>query len=119
MFASKLLTAIGYPRWPTEQATLEQRYSDVNPAVLLVPTRAAFAASNWSAPVAVSTQIASARRCSRIPRRNQPAHRTEIRGRYDPRTFRPPGWSGLDCHDEIVVYLAWALAVMVVALLLL
>jgi predicted nucleotidyltransferase component of viral defense system len=40
----QLLSAIGYPPWPTELVTLHQRYDDAPPAALRVPTRDAFAA---------------------------------------------------------------------------
>jgi predicted nucleotidyltransferase component of viral defense system len=43
----QLLNRTGYPHWPTESRALIQRYSDVPPATLTVPTRAAFAA--WKA----------------------------------------------------------------------
>jgi hypothetical protein len=40
----QLLKSDGYPSWPTEVRSLDQRYHDVPPAVLRVPTLAAFAA---------------------------------------------------------------------------
>lgn len=40
----QLLKADGYPPWPTEVRDLNQRYHDVPPAALRVPTLAAFAA---------------------------------------------------------------------------
>ncbi|MEV6274054.1 nucleotidyl transferase AbiEii/AbiGii toxin family protein [Nocardia sp. NPDC051832] len=40
----QLLSARGRPSWPTELRNLEQRYSDVPPAHLLVPTLPAFVA---------------------------------------------------------------------------
>lgn len=40
----QLLSATGYPPWPTEQQTVVQRYSDAAPAKLNVPTAPAFAA---------------------------------------------------------------------------
>ncbi len=40
----QLLSAKGYPPWPTEIGALEQRYSDAPPAKLKVPTLSAFAA---------------------------------------------------------------------------
>jgi predicted nucleotidyltransferase component of viral defense system len=40
----QLLAAADYPRWPTERRSLHQRYRDVPPATLIVPTRAAFTA---------------------------------------------------------------------------
>ncbi|MFD6393179.1 nucleotidyl transferase AbiEii/AbiGii toxin family protein [Nocardia sp. NPDC060259] len=40
----QLLSARGRPAWPTELRDLEQRYSDVPPAELLVPTLPAFVA---------------------------------------------------------------------------
>ncbi|MEV0075872.1 nucleotidyl transferase AbiEii/AbiGii toxin family protein [Nocardia neocaledoniensis] len=40
----QLLSARGRPTWPTELRELEQRYSDVPPAELLVPTLPAFVA---------------------------------------------------------------------------
>lgn len=40
----QLLRPDGYPRWPTEVRSLEQRYSTVRPAALRVPTLPAFAA---------------------------------------------------------------------------
>ncbi|MFC4125687.1 nucleotidyl transferase AbiEii/AbiGii toxin family protein [Nocardia rhizosphaerae] len=40
----QLLSARGRPVWPTELRELEQRYSDVPPAELLVPTLPAFVA---------------------------------------------------------------------------
>lgn len=40
----QLLSPDGYPPWPTEVRSLEQRYSTVRPAALPVPTLPAFAA---------------------------------------------------------------------------
>jgi predicted nucleotidyltransferase component of viral defense system len=40
----QILNRISYPPWPTHVAKIEQRYSDVSPAALRVPTAAAFAA---------------------------------------------------------------------------
>ncbi|ASU77954.1 nucleotidyl transferase AbiEii/AbiGii toxin family protein [Actinopolyspora erythraea] len=40
----QLLSSTGYAPWPTERCRLVQRYSDAGPAVLRVPTAAAFAA---------------------------------------------------------------------------
>lgn len=40
----QLLRPDGYPRWPTEVRSLEQRYSTVRPATLRVPTLPAFTA---------------------------------------------------------------------------
>lgn len=40
----QLLSRTGYPAWPVESQSLEQRYSDAPAAVLRVPTSAAFAA---------------------------------------------------------------------------
>lgn len=40
----QLLTSDGIAPWPTEVRQLDQRYEDVSPARLLVPTRSAFAA---------------------------------------------------------------------------
>ena len=45
----QLLNQTGYPPWPTVLLDLVQRYSDVSPANLRVPTRAAFAAWKTSA----------------------------------------------------------------------
>ncbi len=45
----QLLSAHGYPRWPTEVREIEQRYSDVPPARLQVLTQPAFAAAKLSA----------------------------------------------------------------------
>ncbi|ODU06704.1 MAG: hypothetical protein ABS81_04300 [Pseudonocardia sp. SCN 72-86] len=45
----QLLSATGYPRWPTEQVDLYQRYSDAPRARLSVPTAAGFAAAKASA----------------------------------------------------------------------
>ncbi|GEL24895.1 hypothetical protein PSU4_38490 [Pseudonocardia sulfidoxydans NBRC 16205] len=45
----QLLSATGYPRWPTERVDLVQRYSDAPPARLSVPTAAGFAAAKASA----------------------------------------------------------------------
>ena len=45
----QLLGAEGYPRWPTEQRSLFQRYPDAPPASLTVPTLPAFAAAKTSA----------------------------------------------------------------------
>ena len=41
----QLLDPAGHPTWPTERRELHQRYSDVPPAALVVPTLPAFAAS--------------------------------------------------------------------------
>lgn len=41
----QLLDPMGRPDWPTERRDLLQRYSDVAPAALLVPTLPAFVAS--------------------------------------------------------------------------
>lgn len=41
----QLLSATGYPQWPTEEIDLVQRYSDVPPARLVVPTATGFAAA--------------------------------------------------------------------------
>lgn len=38
----QLLNRQGYEPWPTEERSIEQRYSDVHPASLVVPTRDAF-----------------------------------------------------------------------------
>lgn len=40
----QLLASAGYPGWPTETRTLQQRYSDAPTATLRVPTRDAVAA---------------------------------------------------------------------------
>ncbi|HEV3357329.1 MAG TPA: nucleotidyl transferase AbiEii/AbiGii toxin family protein [Pseudonocardiaceae bacterium] len=40
----QLLKSAGYPPWPTELRSLDQRYRDVAPAALRVPTLPAFAA---------------------------------------------------------------------------
>ncbi len=40
----QLLNALGYPAWPTEIRAMEQRYRDVEPATLRVPTIEAFVA---------------------------------------------------------------------------
>jgi hypothetical protein len=40
----QLLGQTGYPLWPVQSCPLVQRYSDVLPATLVVPTRSAFAA---------------------------------------------------------------------------
>jgi len=45
----QLLSAEGYPPWPTEVVEIDQRYSDAPPAELRVLTRAAFVASKLSA----------------------------------------------------------------------
>jgi predicted nucleotidyltransferase component of viral defense system len=45
----QLLDATGYPPWPTERRRLIQRYTDASPAVLVVPTLPAFAASKTAA----------------------------------------------------------------------
>src|SRR5215472_5805023 len=45
----QLLNQTGYPPWPTESHELIQRYSDAPPAILTVPTQAAFAAWKISA----------------------------------------------------------------------
>lgn len=45
----QLLGATGYPRWPTKQADLVQRYSDAPPAQLITPTAAGFAGAKASA----------------------------------------------------------------------
>jgi hypothetical protein len=41
----QLLSATGYPRWPTQHVDLVQRYTDAPPARLIVPTAAGFAAA--------------------------------------------------------------------------
>ncbi|MGH3911491.1 MAG: nucleotidyl transferase AbiEii/AbiGii toxin family protein, partial [Pseudonocardiaceae bacterium] len=45
----QLLSAPGYPNWPTEQVDLVQRYSDTQPAVLTVPTPRGFVAAKAAA----------------------------------------------------------------------
>ncbi|WP_027928182.1 nucleotidyl transferase AbiEii/AbiGii toxin family protein [Amycolatopsis benzoatilytica] len=45
----QLLNAVGYPRWPTEELDLVQRYSDASAAVLTVPTAAGFVAAKTAA----------------------------------------------------------------------
>lgn len=45
----QLLSQIGYPAWPTETRSIEQRYSDAPPAQLRVLTPPAFAAAKLSA----------------------------------------------------------------------
>jgi hypothetical protein len=45
----QLLSAVGYPRWPTQIAELTQRYSDAPAARLVVPTAAGFAAAKAAA----------------------------------------------------------------------
>jgi predicted nucleotidyltransferase component of viral defense system len=45
----QLLSSTGLPDWPVERRHLVQRYSDVAPARLLVPTVGAFAASKTAA----------------------------------------------------------------------
>lgn len=40
----QLLDHVGYPPWPTEFHSIEQRYTDAGPATLRVPTAPAFAA---------------------------------------------------------------------------
>lgn len=45
----QLLKPDGYPHWPTEVHGPDQRYADVSPAELRVPTLAAFAASKTTA----------------------------------------------------------------------
>lgn len=45
----QLLSAQGYPAWPTEPMQIEQRYSDAPPARLRVLTAAAFAAAKLAA----------------------------------------------------------------------
>jgi predicted nucleotidyltransferase component of viral defense system len=45
----QLLSATGYPSWPTERVDLVQRYSDAPPAVLTVPTVAGFVAAKAAA----------------------------------------------------------------------
>lgn len=45
----QLLSATGYPRWPTQRVNLHQRYSDAPRARLSVPTAAGFAAAKASA----------------------------------------------------------------------
>lgn len=45
----QLLSATGYPNWPTERIELVQRYSDTQPAALTVPTAAGFAAAKAAA----------------------------------------------------------------------
>lgn len=41
----QLLNATGYPKWPTEQINLIQRYSDAPPARMTIPTVAGFVAA--------------------------------------------------------------------------
>lgn len=45
----QLLTAAGYPDWPSHRVDLEQRYSDAPAAVLRVPTPAGFVAGKTAA----------------------------------------------------------------------
>lgn len=45
----QLLESDGYPRWPTMQLDLTQRYSDAPPAALTVPTAAGFVAAKTMA----------------------------------------------------------------------
>ncbi|MEO6700537.1 MAG: nucleotidyl transferase AbiEii/AbiGii toxin family protein [Jatrophihabitantaceae bacterium] len=45
----QLLKADGYPPWPTEQRQIHQRYKDIPPTRLRVPTRDAFAAAKTAA----------------------------------------------------------------------
>lgn len=45
----QLLSASGYPSWPTEARALHQRYRDAPPARLRVPTRPAFVAGKMAA----------------------------------------------------------------------
>lgn len=45
----QLLSAIGYPSWPTEERAIRQRYSDAPPARLRVLTAPSFAAAKLSA----------------------------------------------------------------------
>lgn len=45
----QLLSAVGYPRWPTEVRDIDQRYSDAPPARLRVLTPPAFAAAKLAA----------------------------------------------------------------------
>lgn len=45
----QLLSATGYPRWPTQYCDIDQRYSDAPPARLRVLTPAAFAGAKLSA----------------------------------------------------------------------
>lgn len=45
----QLLSATGYPGWPTQRIDLVQRYSDAPPAALTVPTPAGFAAAKAAA----------------------------------------------------------------------
>jgi predicted nucleotidyltransferase component of viral defense system len=45
----QLLSAEGYPAWPTEVVDIEQRYGDAPPARLRVPTAAAFAVAKLAA----------------------------------------------------------------------
>lgn len=45
----QLLDPAGYPPWPTETRSLVQRYADVRPARLAVPTRPAFVAAKTMA----------------------------------------------------------------------
>ncbi|GAA1680127.1 hypothetical protein GCM10009765_31640 [Fodinicola feengrottensis] len=49
MVRIQLLSATGYPRWPTEEVNLVQRYSDAGPARLVVPTAPGFAAAKATA----------------------------------------------------------------------
>jgi Nucleotidyl transferase AbiEii toxin, Type IV TA system len=45
----QLLSAVGYPRWPTQRVSLTQRYSDAPQAALTVPTPAGFVAAKTAA----------------------------------------------------------------------
>lgn len=45
----QLIAQLGYPDWPTEQAQIQQRYSDAPPASMRVLTAAAFVAAKFMA----------------------------------------------------------------------
>ncbi|MGH3611479.1 MAG: nucleotidyl transferase AbiEii/AbiGii toxin family protein [Pseudonocardia sp.] len=45
----QLLSAVGYPRWPTRRVDLAQRYSDAPAATMVVPTAAGFVAAKTMA----------------------------------------------------------------------
>jgi predicted nucleotidyltransferase component of viral defense system len=45
----QLLSALGYPQWPTQRVDLAQRYSDAPAAALTVPTAAGFVAAKTAA----------------------------------------------------------------------
>lgn len=63
----QLLSAVGYPRWPTEVVGIEQRYSDAPPARLRVLTPPAFAAAKLWQPGATGPRLEISMTCGPSP----------------------------------------------------